>query len=88
MVPGCEKNKSLILSRAAEYIQQLKDAEAANIEKWTLESALSNQAMQELTEERDHLQSLLANAEDEILHLRAQIAELQSASPNKRTRLE
>jgi hypothetical protein len=38
-----------------EYIQQLKDSEASNIEKWTLEKLLSDQT---LNEYRDHLIAL------------------------------
>ena len=34
-----------------QYIQQLKDAEASNIEKWTLEKLLSDQAMAEVRHE-------------------------------------
>ncbi|GES79433.1 helix-loop-helix DNA-binding domain-containing transcription factor [Rhizophagus clarus] len=33
---------------AVQYIQQLKENEAANIEKWTLEKLLTDQAIQEL----------------------------------------
>ncbi|KAG8908791.1 basic helix-loop-helix protein [Tulasnella sp. 403] len=42
---GGEKAKGAILSRAVQYIHQLKDNEARNIEKWTLEKLLMDQAM-------------------------------------------
>lgn len=44
-MPGCEKNKGSILQRAVQYIQQLKESEASNIEKWTLEKLLTDQSV-------------------------------------------
>ncbi|OTB07187.1 hypothetical protein M426DRAFT_20243 [Hypoxylon sp. CI-4A] len=55
IVPGCEKNKGSILARAVSFIQQLKDNEANNIEKWTLEKLLTEQAIQELSTSNDKL---------------------------------
>lgn len=49
IVPGCEKNKGKILERTVTYIQQLKENEANNIEKWTLEKLLTDQAISELS---------------------------------------
>ncbi|KTW31541.1 hypothetical protein T552_00183 [Pneumocystis carinii B80] len=49
IVPGCEKNKGKILERTVSYIQQLKENEANNIEKWTLEKLLTDQAISELS---------------------------------------
>ena len=54
-MPGCEKNKGSILQRAVQYIQQLKENEAQNIEKWTLEKLLTEQAIAELTTSNDKL---------------------------------
>lgn len=48
-MPGCEKNKGKILERTVAYIQQLKENEANNIEKWTLEKLLTDQAISELS---------------------------------------
>ncbi|CAJ0921342.1 6551_t:CDS:2 [Entrophospora sp. SA101] len=48
IVPGCEKNKGSILNRSVQYIQQLKENENTNIEKWELEKLLTDQAIQEL----------------------------------------
>ncbi|KAL0637215.1 basic helix-loop-helix protein [Maublancomyces gigas] len=56
IVPGCEKNKGSILQRAVQYIQQLKENEAANIEKWTLEKILTEQAISELSANNEKLQ--------------------------------
>ncbi|KAJ3836379.1 hypothetical protein EV361DRAFT_918207 [Lentinula raphanica] len=43
-----EKSKGAILSRAVQYIHHLKENEARNIEKWTLEKLLMDQAMGDL----------------------------------------
>jgi len=62
IVPGCEKNKGSILARAVQYIQQLKENEAHNIEKWTLEKLLTDQAMAELVQNNDKLKVELERA--------------------------
>ncbi len=49
IVPGCEKNKGSILQRAVSFITTLRDNETANIEKWTLEKLLTEQAIAELS---------------------------------------
>lgn len=59
IVPGCEKNKGSILQRAAVYIRQLKEAEAATVEKWTLEKLLTDQAISELNRQVEVLKSEL-----------------------------
>ena len=55
IVPGCEKNKGSILQRAVAFITQLKENEAQNIEKWTLEKLLTEQAIAELSSSVDKL---------------------------------
>ncbi|KAK9470620.1 uncharacterized protein V1510DRAFT_422562 [Dipodascopsis tothii] len=55
IVPGCEKNKGSILQRAVQYIQQLKDNETSNIEKWTLEKLLTEQTIAELSSSNEKL---------------------------------
>lgn len=87
MVPGCEKNKGQILHRAALYIQQLKEAESATLEKWTLEKLLTDQAMNELNRQVDGLKSELEQARQEIDHLKRQLGDKASTPPNKRARL-
>jgi len=62
IVPGCEKNKGSILARAVQYIQQLKENESHNIEKWTLEKLLTDQAMAELQQTNDKLKLELERA--------------------------
>lgn len=66
IVPGCEKNKGSILQRGVEYITQLKDNEARNIEKWTLEKLLTDQAIAELSSNIDRLKDELQRAFREI----------------------
>ncbi|KXJ94317.1 hypothetical protein Micbo1qcDRAFT_202200 [Microdochium bolleyi] len=55
IVPGCEKNKGSILQRTVAYITQLRDNEAQNLEKWTLEKLLTEQAIEELSSSNDKL---------------------------------
>ena len=55
IVPGCEKNKGSILQRAVQFITQLKENENQNIEKWTLEKLLTEQAIAELSSSCDKL---------------------------------
>ena len=57
IVPGCEKNKGSILQRAVAFITQLKENEAQNIEKWTLEKLLTEQAIAELSGSVDKLKN-------------------------------
>jgi mannitol-specific phosphotransferase system IIBC component len=57
IVPGCEKNKGSILQRAAVYIRQLREAEAATVEKWTLEKLLTDQAISELNRQVEALKN-------------------------------
>ncbi|EHA54842.1 hypothetical protein MCOR27_006327 [Pyricularia oryzae] len=57
IVPGCEKNKGSILQRSVAFITQLKDNETQNIEKWTLEKLLTEQAIAELSQSNDKLKT-------------------------------
>lgn len=69
IVPGCEEkntNKGAIIHAAARYIQDLKHNEASNIEKWTLEKLLMDQAMGDLTAQLD-------DARAQIDRLRAEL---------------
>lgn len=65
VVPGSEKNKGGILQRAVQYIHQLKENETANIEKWTLEKLLTDQAISELTRTNERLKADLDRAKRE-----------------------
>ncbi|UZJ54227.1 hypothetical protein CBS101457_003547 [Exobasidium rhododendri] len=69
IVPGCDAkgvNKTAVINAAVRYIQELKNNEASNIEKWTLEKLLMDQAMNDLN------QHLEANRK-EVARLRAQL---------------
>ncbi|TEA21132.1 Transcriptional regulator CBF1 [Colletotrichum sidae] len=57
IVPNCEKNKGSILQRAVTFINQLKENENQNIEKWTLEKLLTEQAIAELSTSNDKLKN-------------------------------
>jgi len=49
LIPEDEKNKGRIIARAVQYIQHLKEQETTNLEKWTLEKLLCEQAISELS---------------------------------------
>jgi transcriptional regulator CBF1 len=53
-----EKAKGAILSRAVQYIHHLKENEARNIEKWTLEKLLMDQAMGDLQAQLEEVRRL------------------------------
>ncbi|KAF8628572.1 hypothetical protein AX17_005968 [Amanita inopinata Kibby_2008] len=53
-----EKAKGAILSRAVQYIHHLKENEARNIEKWTLEKLLMDQAMGDLQAQLEEMKRL------------------------------
>lgn len=79
IVPGCDKNKGQILKQAVGYIQLLKDNEASNIEKWTLEKLLSDQAMREVQEREAEVTRLLRICQEENEALRNEIEILKGA---------
>jgi hypothetical protein len=66
IVPGCEKNKGSILQRAVQYIAQLKENEAQNIEKWTLEKLLLDQAITELSATADRMKNDAKHAWEQV----------------------
>lgn len=69
IVPGCDVkgvNKTAIINAAVRYIQELKNNEASNIEKWTLEKLLMDQAMNDLNQ---HLEA----SRKEVARLRAEL---------------
>jgi hypothetical protein len=82
IVPGCEKNKGSILQRAVSFITQLKDNEAANIEKWTLEKLLTEQAIQELSASNDKLKQECERAYRELTVWK-QLAQSNGLQPNQ-----
>ena len=66
LLPVKETSKAAILSRAAEYIEKLKETENANIEKWTLQKLLSEQSASQLETANAKLQEELGNAFKEL----------------------
>lgn len=73
IVPGCEKNKGSILNRAAAYIRQLKDTEAATLEKWTLEKLLTDQAINELNRQVEVFKAELERVKLENNYLKREL---------------
>lgn len=76
IVPGCDvknTNKGSIIIAAVRYIQDLKNNEASNIEKWTLEKLLMDQAMNDLSMSLDE-------SRREVERLRAQLGMAEANS--------
>lgn len=70
LIPTTDTNKSQILQRAVEYIKRLKENESNNIEKWTLEKLLTDQAVSELSASNEKLKAELQKAYREAEHWR------------------
>ena len=81
IVPGCDKNKGAILQCAVKYILQLKENESRNIEKWTLEKMLTDQAIAELTTGVDKLKDELFKSHEDSDRWRSKF-EAANGSPN------
>ncbi|KAL5525426.1 CBF1 [Sanghuangporus sanghuang] len=84
-----EKAKGAILSRSVQYIHHLKENEARNIEKWTLEKLLMDQAMGDLQAQLEDMRRMYQEeshrrekAEAEVTTLKA---ELEAARGSKST---
>lgn len=75
LIPTPDTNKAQILQRAVEFIRRLKENENNNIEKWTLEKLLTEQAVSELTASNEKLKSELERAYREIELLRRKLDE-------------
>lgn len=77
LIPTPDTNKAQILQRAVEFIKRLKENENNNIEKWTLEKLLTEQAVSELNASNEKLKAELERAYREIDSLRRQLDEKQ-----------
>lgn len=66
IVPNCEKNKGSILQKAVQFIQTLKANETSNIEKWTLEKLLTEQAIGELSVSNEKMKAECARLYEQI----------------------
>lgn len=73
LIPTPDTNKAQILQRAVEFIKRLKENENNNIEKWTLEKLLTEQAVTELNALNEKLKQELERAYREIESLRRQV---------------
>lgn len=54
-MPNCQKNKGSILQQTVQYITTLKENEVTNIEKWTLEKLITEQAINQLGDQNGKL---------------------------------
>ncbi|KAI8580973.1 hypothetical protein K450DRAFT_234008 [Umbelopsis ramanniana AG] len=88
MVPGSEKNKGSILQRAAQYIQQLKDNEAATIEKWTLEKLLTDQAINELSQQVEVLKNEVERLRQDNERMKRQLGEDNDEHTKKKAKTD
>lgn len=69
IVPGCDAkntNKGAIINAAVRYIQDLKHNEASNIEKWTLEKLLMDQAMGDLNQQLEEARAQVERLRNEL----------------------
>jgi len=72
-----EKAKGAILSRACQYIHHLKDNEARNIEKWTLEKLLMDQAMGDMQAQLEEVRRMWEEEHAKRELLEAELATLR-----------
>ncbi|ODV64677.1 hypothetical protein HYPBUDRAFT_115835 [Hyphopichia burtonii NRRL Y-1933] len=68
LIPTSDTNKAQILQRAVNFIKRLKENETNNIEKWTLEKLITEQAVSELSASNEKLKQELERAYREIEH--------------------
>lgn len=68
LIPTSDTNKAQVLQRAIEFIKRLKENETNNIEKWTLEKLLTEQAVSELDASNTKLKQELERAYREVDH--------------------
>ncbi|KAL0952629.1 hypothetical protein HGRIS_006877 [Hohenbuehelia grisea] len=83
-----DKAKGAILARAVQYIHHLKENEARNIEKWTLEKLLMDQAMGDLQGQLGDLQTQNAELNRLRAELEAKAAEAERTMAELRAELE
>ncbi|KAI9255659.1 hypothetical protein BDA99DRAFT_517328 [Phascolomyces articulosus] len=84
MIPGNEKNKGQILHRAAVYIRTLKEQQAEQLEKWTLEKLITEQAVNELGRQVETLKAELDQSQKENEELKRRLSGLDQ-QPLERT---
>ncbi|KAI8854144.1 hypothetical protein BC829DRAFT_429375 [Chytridium lagenaria] len=79
LVPDGDKNKGRVIQRAIVYITQLRQNEAAQLEKWTLEKLLCEQAIQELHNSVDKYRAENETLKKEMEKLAAENKQLKQA---------
>jgi len=77
-----EKAKGAILQRAVQYIHHLKENEARNIEKWTLEKLLMDQAMGDLQAQLDEMRRMWEQEREARQRLESEVTTLRSEKTN------
>lgn len=77
-----EKAKGAILQRAVQYIHHLKENEARNIEKWTLEKLLMDQAMGDLQAQLDEMRRMWEQEREARQRLESEVTALRSDKNN------
>jgi bHLH factor len=75
-----EKAKGAILARAVQYIHHLKENEARNIEKWTLEKLLMDQAMGDLQAQLEEVKRMWDEERMARTRLEAELEALRKAT--------
>ncbi|KAK0470011.1 uncharacterized protein EV420DRAFT_1497938 [Desarmillaria tabescens] len=75
-----EKAKGAILSRAVQYIHHLKENEARNIEKWTLEKLLMDQAMGDLQAQLEDMRKMWEEERANRQRIEAEIETIRSGA--------
>lgn len=72
MVPTAHNNKAQVIRKAADTIRKMKEQEETNVNKWTLEKIITDQAIAELASSNEKLKSELEKAYREIEHHKSQ----------------
>ncbi|EGG03123.1 uncharacterized protein MELLADRAFT_78668 [Melampsora larici-populina 98AG31] len=76
IIPGTEKNKGEILKQAVKYIQELKETEERNQDRWRLEKIRLEESIQEQSNKFETLSRDYLNLEAENESLKRWIIEL------------
>lgn len=77
-----EKAKGAILQRAVQYIHHLKENEARNIEKWTLEKLLMDQAMGDLQAQLDEMRRMWEQEREGRQRIESELTALRADKSN------
>ncbi|KAF9450752.1 hypothetical protein P691DRAFT_809583 [Macrolepiota fuliginosa MF-IS2] len=77
-----EKAKGAILARSVQYIHHLKENEARNIEKWTLEKLLMDQAMGDLQNQLEEVKRMWEEERNARQRLELELETVRSSVTN------